>query len=122
MKKLCSGVLPGLLFLTISLAPSMNAQPTWNSTEEFRTEYVRLLDALAQRVPVLLGANSCANSAGQNGRVLELAQKRLPSSAGEGRRGALPGLAAHFRRRGRRDRYNANAQEPRGNRRRADPK
>jgi hypothetical protein len=29
----------------------LNAQPTWNSTEEFRTEYMRLLDTLSQRVP-----------------------------------------------------------------------
>jgi hypothetical protein len=37
--------------LTISLVPSMNAQATWNSMEEFRSEYMRLLDTLSQRVP-----------------------------------------------------------------------
>jgi len=40
-----------LALLTISLAPSMNAQSAWNSTEEFRAEYMRFLDALSQRVP-----------------------------------------------------------------------
>ena len=29
----------------------MNAQPTWNSAEEFRTEYLRLLDTISDRVP-----------------------------------------------------------------------
>lgn len=50
MKKWLSMLAP-LLFLTISLAPSMNAQATWNSMEEFRSEYMRLLDTLSQRVP-----------------------------------------------------------------------
>jgi hypothetical protein len=50
MKKRLSMLAP-LLFLTISLAPSMNAQATWNSMEEFRSEYMRLLDTLSQRVP-----------------------------------------------------------------------
>lgn len=49
MKKLLS--FAPLVFLTISLGPSLNAQPTWNSAEEFRTEYVRLLDSLSQHVP-----------------------------------------------------------------------
>ena len=44
--------MPALLVsLTVSLVSSLNAQPTWNSTEEFRTEYMRLLDTLSQRVP-----------------------------------------------------------------------
>src|SRR6266404_1114763 len=45
------GTLALLVFLAILLAPSMNAQPTWNSTQEFRNEYMRLLDTLSQRVP-----------------------------------------------------------------------
>jgi hypothetical protein len=51
MMKQWLGMLALLVFLTVSLAPSMNAQPTWNSAEEFRTEYLRLLDTLSQRVP-----------------------------------------------------------------------
>ncbi len=51
MMKKSLGMLALLVFLTISLARSMNAQPTWNSPEEFRTEYMRLLDTLARRVP-----------------------------------------------------------------------
>jgi hypothetical protein len=51
MTKKWLSMLAPLLFLTISLAPSMNAQATWNSMEEFRSEYMRLLDTLSQRVP-----------------------------------------------------------------------
>ena len=40
-----------LVVLSISLVPSMNAQPTWNSAEEFRTEYLKLLDTISDRVP-----------------------------------------------------------------------
>jgi len=50
MKRLLGTLVP-LVFLTISLAPSMNAQTTWNSTDEFRTEYLKLLDTLSERVP-----------------------------------------------------------------------
>ena len=51
MLKKWLGMFALLVFLTISLAPSMNAQATWSSTDEFRTEYMRLLDTLSQRVP-----------------------------------------------------------------------
>jgi len=40
-----------LVLLTAALAPSTHAQQTWSSTEEFRTEYLRLLDSLSQRIP-----------------------------------------------------------------------
>src|SRR5215471_19094502 len=38
------------VLLTVALAPSTHAQQTWSSTQEFRTEYLRLLDALSQRI------------------------------------------------------------------------
>jgi hypothetical protein len=40
-----------LTSLTISLAAPLSAQQNWTSPEEFRTEYLRLLDTLSQRVP-----------------------------------------------------------------------
>src|ERR1700693_3991873 len=33
------------------LAPSLNAQQNWTSPEEFRTEYLQSIDALAARIP-----------------------------------------------------------------------
>jgi hypothetical protein len=40
-----------LISLSISLAAPLSAQQNWSSPEEFRTEYMRLLDTLSQRVP-----------------------------------------------------------------------
>src|SRR5258708_1993148 len=52
MMKKTLGMFAVLMFLAVSLAPSMRAQqPTWNSTDEFRTEYLKLLDTLSDRVP-----------------------------------------------------------------------
>jgi hypothetical protein len=44
-------MLAQVVIFTAALAPSAHAQSTWNSPEEFRSEYLRLLDTLSQRVP-----------------------------------------------------------------------
>jgi hypothetical protein len=51
MVKHWPGRVASLLCLAASLAGSLAAQQTWTSSEEFRGEYVKLLDTLAQRIP-----------------------------------------------------------------------